>query len=76
MATSLLVIQNSLSYLGLVFIEDRDIMLKTAETLKELSTRKELPLVFKSSFQKDNRSSVDYYQGPGIEGRSEAFTGN
>jgi len=26
-----------------------------------------VPLIFKSSFSKDNRSSLDYYQGPGLD---------
>lgn len=52
---------------GPCVIESEDIMLRTAETLKEVSERLKLPLIYKSSFQKDNRSSVDYYQGPGLE---------
>ncbi len=39
----------------------------TAEFLVGLSAELDLPLIFKSSFQKDNRSSVDFYSGPGIE---------
>jgi 2-dehydro-3-deoxyphosphooctonate aldolase (KDO 8-P synthase) len=48
-------------------IEDRDVMAATAETLKELSQRLAVPLIFKSSFEKDNRSSELYESGPGIE---------
>jgi 2-dehydro-3-deoxyphosphooctonate aldolase (KDO 8-P synthase) len=42
-------------------------MMKTAEGLKNMSERLNIPLVYKSSFQKDNRSDVSYYQGPGLE---------
>lgn len=52
---------------GPCVIEDESTMLRTAEALKEISERLKLPTVFKSSFMKDNRSSVDYYTGPGID---------
>ena len=52
---------------GPCVIEDEKIMMETAEKLKTLSEKLGLPLIYKSSFQKDNRSSVDYYQGPGLE---------
>ncbi len=52
---------------GPCVIEDDSIMLKTAEYLKEVTTRLNIPWIFKSSFQKDNRSSAKYYDGPGIE---------
>lgn len=42
-------------------------MMRTAEHLKIVSGKLNLPLIFKSSFQKDNRSSLQYYQGPGLE---------
>jgi 2-dehydro-3-deoxyphosphooctonate aldolase (KDO 8-P synthase) len=52
---------------GPCVIEDRDIMMQTAEHLKIISEKLHLPVIFKSSFSKDNRSSLDYYQGPGLE---------
>jgi 2-dehydro-3-deoxyphosphooctonate aldolase (KDO 8-P synthase) len=52
---------------GPCVIEAEPLMMRTAERLKEISTSLELPLIFKSSFSKDNRSSLDYYQGPGLE---------
>ncbi|MGD9328260.1 MAG: 3-deoxy-8-phosphooctulonate synthase [Cyclobacteriaceae bacterium] len=52
---------------GPCVIEDESIMMKTAEGLKNMSERLNIPLVYKSSFQKDNRSDVSYYQGPGLE---------
>jgi 2-dehydro-3-deoxyphosphooctonate aldolase (KDO 8-P synthase) len=52
---------------GPCVIEDESLMLRTAETLKGISHDLNIPLIFKSSFSKDNRSSLDYYQGPGLE---------
>ena len=52
---------------GPCVIEDESIMMTTAEQLKEITTKLDLPLIYKSSFMKDNRSSVDYYMGPGLE---------
>lgn len=52
---------------GPCVIEQEDIMRKTAEKLVSVCEKLALPLIYKSSFQKDNRSSVDYYDGPGIE---------
>lgn len=52
---------------GPCVIEEESLMMRTAERLKEISERLKLPLIFKSSFMKDNRSSVDYYMGPGLE---------
>jgi 2-dehydro-3-deoxyphosphooctonate aldolase (KDO 8-P synthase) len=51
---------------GPCVIEDRETMATTALALKELSQRLEVPLIFKSSFEKDNRSSDEYYSGPGL----------
>ncbi len=52
---------------GPCVIEDESIMLKTAEKLKTISGNLRLPLIFKSSFMKDNRSSLEHYHGPGLE---------
>ncbi len=52
---------------GPCVIEEESIMMKVAEELKEITERLKIPLIYKSSFQKDNRSSVDYYMGPGLE---------
>lgn len=52
---------------GPCVIEDELIMMKTAEKLKEVSERLRVPIIYKSSFQKDNRSSAKYYDGPGLE---------
>ena len=46
---------------------EEESMMKTAERLKKISEKLELPLIFKSSFTKDNRSSLEYFQGPGLK---------
>lgn len=51
---------------GPCVVEEESIMMQTAETLKRVSEKLNIPLIFKSSFQKDNRSSVDFFQGPGV----------
>ncbi len=52
---------------GPCVIEDETTMMKTAEMLKEVGERLNLPIIYKSSFTKDNRSTVDNYKGPGLE---------
>jgi 2-dehydro-3-deoxyphosphooctonate aldolase (KDO 8-P synthase) len=52
---------------GPCVIEAEDLMLRTAERLKSITGDLGIPLIFKSSFSKDNRSSLDYYQGPGLD---------
>ncbi len=52
---------------GPCVIEDRDTMRMTAEHLRGVQDRTGVPVIFKSSFMKDNRSSVEYYQGPGLQ---------
>ena len=49
---------------GPCVIEEEKIMMETAEKLVRISERLDIPLVFKSSYQKDNRSSLKYYVGP------------
>lgn len=52
---------------GPCVIENETLMMNTAEELKKISEKLHIPLIFKSSFQKDNRSSLAYYQGPGLD---------
>ena len=52
---------------GPCVIEEESMMMKTAERLKGISEDLGLPLIFKSSFTKDNRSPLEYFQGPGLE---------
>lgn len=48
---------------GPCVIEEEMVMMKTAEKLKEVSARLHIPVIYKSSFRKDNRSSLKYYDG-------------
>lgn len=52
---------------GPCVIETEPVMLKTAEYLKNFSLKHHIPIIYKSSFLKDNRSSLSFYQGPGME---------
>lgn len=48
-------------------IESREIALQTAETLVALADKLGLTLIYKSSFDKANRTSVTSFRGPGME---------
>jgi 2-dehydro-3-deoxyphosphooctonate aldolase (KDO 8-P synthase) len=52
---------------GPCVIEEETIMMKAGETLKRLSEKLDIPVIYKSSFMKDNRSSVDFFAGPGLD---------
>lgn len=48
-------------------IESKDILFKTAEYLKKLTAELDINFVFKSSYDKANRSSINSYRGLGME---------
>lgn len=52
---------------GPCVIESREISLKTASMLAEIAEKLDIPLVFKSSFDKANRTSVTSFRGPGLD---------
>jgi 2-dehydro-3-deoxyphosphooctonate aldolase (KDO 8-P synthase) len=53
---------------GPCVIEDRYTLFEVAKTVKELQEKfKEHTFIFKASFDKANRSSVNSYRGPGLE---------
>jgi len=52
---------------GPCVIESHDLTLRIADTLKQLADRLHLPLVFKASFDKANRTSGKSFRGPGLE---------
>ena len=52
---------------GLNVIEDLNLALNTARTLKAICADLGLPYVFKASYDKANRSSLKSYRGPGLE---------
>jgi 2-dehydro-3-deoxyphosphooctonate aldolase (KDO 8-P synthase) len=52
---------------GPCVLEERDEMLHTAERLQTLANQWRVPLVFKASFLKDNRTRGDSPRGPGLD---------
>lgn len=52
---------------GPCVIESYDILEKTAEELKKITQKLGINFIFKSSYDKANRSSFSMYRGPGIE---------
>jgi 2-dehydro-3-deoxyphosphooctonate aldolase (KDO 8-P synthase) len=52
---------------GPCVVESEGLILDTAGKLKELTGRLGIPFIFKSSFDKANRSSQQSYRGPGME---------
>lgn len=52
---------------GPCVIEGRDPSLRHAEALCRIAARVNVPFVFKSSFDKANRTSLQSYRGPGLE---------
>ena len=59
--------------LGPCVIESRDHALKTATAIAELGARRGIPLVYKSSFDKANRTSGRSFRGIGIDEALEIF---
>ncbi|HEU4485862.1 MAG TPA: 3-deoxy-8-phosphooctulonate synthase [Povalibacter sp.] len=52
---------------GPCVVESEGLVLDTAGRLKEITTRLGIPFIFKSSFDKANRSSKSSFRGPGME---------
>ncbi|MBU2926431.1 3-deoxy-8-phosphooctulonate synthase [Colwellia sp. 1_MG-2023] len=52
---------------GMNVLESRDLAMKIAEHYVEVTQKLNIPYVFKASFDKANRSSVNSYRGPGLE---------
>ena len=48
-------------------IESEALAMETAHTLKEMTSELGIPFIYKSSFDKANRSSTHSFRGPGIE---------
>jgi 2-dehydro-3-deoxyphosphooctonate aldolase (KDO 8-P synthase) len=53
---------------GPCVIESESLVLETAARLQEITARLKIPLIFKSSFDKANRSSRSSFRGPGLAG--------
>ena len=52
---------------GLNVLEDLDLALRVGHELKTICSDLALPLIFKASFDKANRSSIHSYRGPGLD---------
>ena len=58
---------------GPCVVESRETVLRIAERLKEIAAARPITLVFKASFDKANRTSVDSFRGPGLEAGLEVL---
>ena len=52
---------------GPCVIESHESCLKLADKLKTIFQAKKLPFIFKASYDKANRTSVNSYRGPGVK---------
>ena len=59
---------------GLNVLENDELTFKVADELKAIVESKGNPFIFKASFDKANRSSVDSYRGPGLEEGLRTFS--
>ena len=61
---------------GMNVLESRDMAMRICEQYVTVTQKLNIPYVFKASFDKANRSSINSYRGPGLdEGlRSEEHT--
>lgn len=52
---------------GMNVLESRDLAMRVAETYCHVTEKLGIPYVFKASFDKANRSSIQSFRGPGME---------
>jgi len=52
---------------GINVIESEELAMRTCERFKTITDKLNIPYVFKASFDKANRSSIDSFRGPGLE---------
>ncbi|MGD8828176.1 MAG: 3-deoxy-8-phosphooctulonate synthase, partial [Gammaproteobacteria bacterium] len=52
---------------GPCVVESEQMAMDTAGELKELTERLGIPFIYKSSYDKANRTALGSYRGPGIE---------
>lgn len=52
---------------GPCVIESWDLLAAVAEELKRLEEKLDIPIIFKASFDKANRTSIHSFRGPGLE---------
>jgi 2-dehydro-3-deoxyphosphooctonate aldolase (KDO 8-P synthase) len=51
---------------GPCVIENETVVMETAAALKRLGEQLNIPIIFKSSYDKANRTAIDSYRGPGL----------
>lgn len=52
---------------GMNVLESEDIVMQICEHYTSVTHKLKIPYIFKASFDKANRSSIDSYRGPGLE---------
>ena len=52
---------------GINVLESRDLVMQVAEKFKEVTSKYDINYIFKGSFDKANRSSINSFRGPGVE---------
>jgi 2-dehydro-3-deoxyphosphooctonate aldolase (KDO 8-P synthase) len=52
---------------GPCVIESEDVVVRTYEEIKKITSRQKIPFIFKSSYSKANRLKIDSYSGPGLK---------
>lgn len=52
---------------GPCVIESEELAMETATVLRDICAKLEIPFIYKSSFDKANRTSIDSYRGPGMD---------
>ena len=52
---------------GLNVLESESLALQVAETFRSITDKLRIPYIFKASFDKANRSSIDSFRGPGLD---------
>ncbi len=52
---------------GLNVLESESVALQVAETFRSITDKLRIPFIFKASFDKANRSSIDSFRGPGLD---------
>ena len=52
---------------GPCVIEEENLTLQIARVLREIGEELDIQVIFKTSFDKANRTSLDSYRGPGLE---------
>ena len=52
---------------GLNVLESESVALQVAENFRSITDKLRIPYIFKASFDKANRSSIDSFRGPGLD---------